>query len=184
MPKPSPNERAAAVLQSAFEADPAAIRYLTSRIAVTNAAMEAHPHVIVCAFDEKDPDSPPGLRLIGILNGVVGVLTGGAKIAEKYDDKTGELLGFMALGAEPDTSDGCDCEGFVGGCLRAGHTPETCPQDPRYIRDLLRRAAKELNTFGYPSTALLRDEIVKTLPYFINPPCPNPTNPESGTPSA
>lgn len=28
----------------------------------------------------------------------------------------------------PDYSDGCDSEGFVGGCVRMGHTPETCPR--------------------------------------------------------
>jgi hypothetical protein len=27
----------------------------------------------------------------------------------------------------PDASDGCDKEGFPGGCERAGHTPENCP---------------------------------------------------------
>lgn len=27
----------------------------------------------------------------------------------------------------PDVSDGCDHDGFPGGCARAGHTPETCP---------------------------------------------------------
>jgi hypothetical protein len=28
---------------------------------------------------------------------------------------------------EPDTSDGCDKDGFTGGCERAGHTPACCP---------------------------------------------------------
>lgn len=28
---------------------------------------------------------------------------------------------------EPECSDGCDKDGFPGGCVRAGHTPETCP---------------------------------------------------------
>lgn len=29
---------------------------------------------------------------------------------------------------EPDASDGCDSEGFPGGCERQGHSPATCPQ--------------------------------------------------------
>lgn len=34
----------------------------------------------------------------------------------------------------PDYEDGCDHEGFVGGCKRLGHTPETCPyQDDQKI---------------------------------------------------
>lgn len=33
-----------------------------------------------------------------------------------------------ANGAE--FSDGCDHEGFEGGCVRMGHTPETCPTKP------------------------------------------------------
>jgi hypothetical protein len=27
----------------------------------------------------------------------------------------------------PEVSDGCDHEGFKGGCVRFGHTPATCP---------------------------------------------------------
>ena len=30
-------------------------------------------------------------------------------------------------GSEPDVSDGCDKDGFPGGCERAGHTPKNCP---------------------------------------------------------
>lgn len=30
----------------------------------------------------------------------------------------------------PDAHDGCDHEGFPGGCIRAGHKPETCDQRP------------------------------------------------------
>lgn len=32
----------------------------------------------------------------------------------------------------PEFSDGCDHEGFKGGCERFGHTPETCPDKPTH----------------------------------------------------
>lgn len=34
------------------------------------------------------------------------------------------------VGQEPEFSDGCDSEGFPGGCERFGHTVETCPTPP------------------------------------------------------
>lgn len=49
-----------------------------------------------------------------------------------YDQKHNERIEKQRAGEEgPDVHDGCDHEGFPGGCKRMGHTVETCPHKPQ-----------------------------------------------------
>lgn len=49
-----------------------------------------------------------------------------------YDQKRNERIERQRAGEEgPDAHDGCDHEGFPGGCKRMGHTVETCPYKPQ-----------------------------------------------------
>jgi len=45
------------------------------------------------------------------------------KLGEAGEPAANETIPYEG----PDFSDGCDHEGFAGGCARAGHTPLTCP---------------------------------------------------------
>lgn len=54
--------------------------------------------------------TPSHLLLLGIIVTIEGLST---------------ALGKLEGVDEPDVSDGCDKDGFAGGCERAGHTPES-----------------------------------------------------------
>lgn len=53
----------------------------------------------------------------------------------------------------PDSEDGCDSEGFKGGCGRMGHTPETCPNKPEAD---VPGDSHTLSVFSHPSWNELR----------------------------
>lgn len=150
MSQPSPIQRALEALQSAFNSDPGAIeRILTCKSVV--ASDWKHPTI------PRDTDGY--LSGLGLINGLLCAATG-HRLAAQYD---GDRLVGIQLYPEADEgpcySDGCDHEGFKGGCERAGHTPETCPGDPALLPAMLREAAGHLAAFHASNTTLLASRL-------------------------
>jgi hypothetical protein len=109
------------------------------------------------------PEDDDGyLSGLGLINGLLMAATG-RKLAAQYD---GDRLVGIQLYPEADEgpyySDGCDHEGFKGGCERAGHTPETCHGDPALLPGLLRKAADHLVAFHASNTTLLANRLYAT----------------------
>lgn len=81
-----------AVLNSAFAADPAAIHALVANRVPCNSALADHPTVVV--------DSAPigasnfNLGMLGLLNGVVEVMTG-KRVAVQWDGLPPVMRGFV-----------------------------------------------------------------------------------------
>ncbi len=69
-------------LQSAFEADPAAMHALLCNRVPTSQAMVEHPHVI-CEEIEVLDDSPACVGMLGVLNGILEA-AGLHKVASKW----------------------------------------------------------------------------------------------------
>jgi formate dehydrogenase maturation protein FdhE len=69
-------------LQSAFEADPAAMHALICNRVPTSQAMVEHPHVI-CEEIEVLDDAPACVGMLGVLNGVLEA-AGLHKVASKW----------------------------------------------------------------------------------------------------
>lgn len=70
-------------LQSAFDADPAAMHALLCNRVPTNQAMVDHPHMI-CEPIEVLDDHPPSIGMLGVLNGVLEAV-GLRKVASRWD---------------------------------------------------------------------------------------------------
>jgi hypothetical protein len=57
----------------------------------------------------------------------------------------------------PNAHDGCDHEGFAGGCIRAGHTPEACPARAPAPGDAELDALQRKLAYGLPGQGHLKE---------------------------
>lgn len=81
------------VLNSAFNADPAAIHALICNRVPCNEKLAEHPTVLVHVNDLTEPESY-AVGLIGIINGICTEITG-SKVAVRFSDKEPhKFLGF------------------------------------------------------------------------------------------
>jgi len=64
-------------------------------------------------------------------NDITGDLIATKGVTDAYRDNWDRIFGKKEVQQPddqgPEFSDGCDHEGFPGGCQRFGHTVETCP---------------------------------------------------------
>jgi len=96
-PAPQGVSLAAEALHSAWEADPRAMQAAMDLAVPCTEALGLHPHIIVDC-DPPFSEKTPGVRLIGIINGVL-VANGIWRVATAYDKpRAGErLIGFRGV---------------------------------------------------------------------------------------